>query len=72
VQTPLVHELLFPFRQKCKTENKTVKTLLIGLCLAGTSMFGIACDKEPDTPGEAMEEAGDDVEDAADDVDGGY
>lgn len=49
-----------------------MKTFLIGVCLVSASMFGIACDKEPDTPGEALEEAGDDVEDAADDVDGGY
>lgn len=45
-----------------------MKRFLVGVSILSASVFGLACEPEPDTPGEAVEEAGEEIGDALDDA----
>ncbi len=45
-----------------------VRRLIAAGMLASVAMFGVGCDPEPNTPGEAIEEAGNEIGNAVDDA----
>lgn len=46
------------------TKEEDMRYFLTTLSIMAFALLGTACDSEPDSPGEAIEEAGDEVEDA--------
>jgi hypothetical protein len=72
-------DVLYPFcnaskiwKQVCahhlRKESRTVKKLLVALCIVSAGMFGFGCEKKADTPGEVVEDATDDMGDAMEDA----
>ena len=45
-----------------------MRKFLILLGVVGLSMFGVGCESEPDTPGEKLQDIGDEMGDAMEDV----
>lgn len=45
-----------------------MKRMIALLSILAAGLFGVGCDTEPDSPGEAIEEAGDELGDALDEI----